>query len=309
MDQVAFSTPAEAPRWKRWLVYSPLARIAIYALLAGTSFFALFTAARLLGWTGRLAPPIPHAIATFALQIVPMLAAYLLLVRVLERRPVTELAWRKVVRDVPVGAAAGVLLITIVVAVLWLSGSYVVSGTNPQVDWWTPLFLAGLGTATAEEIIFRGVLFRIIEEGLGTRAALVFSAVLFGGLHAWNPDATTWSSVAIAVEAGLMLGTAYHVTRSLPLCIGIHTGWNYAQGTLYGVPVSGAGGTGWLVSQRPGPDWLTGGAFGAEASVIAVAVCSLFTLALLAHAWRHRTLFVRRSDRRRIMQAASFPRP
>jgi len=71
------------------------------------------------------------------------------------------------------------------------------------------------------------------------------------------------------------------VTRSLPICMGLHAAWNFAQGTIYGVPVSGVKADGWLVSTRSGPDWLSGGAFGVEASVIGLILCLLCTLGLL----------------------------
>jgi hypothetical protein len=72
--------------------------------------------------------------------------------------------------------------------------------------------------------------------------------------------------------------------------MGLHMGWNFTQGTVWGIPVSGGSDTGWLVSDRPGPDWLSGGVFGAEASVVAVAICSGVTLFLLALALRQGTI-------------------
>jgi len=125
------------------------------------------------------------------------------------------------------------------------------------------------------------VLFRIVEEGLGSWWALVISALFFGASHIANPGATLWSSAAIAIEAGLLFGMIYHLTRSLSLCMGLHAAWNFAQGTIYGIPVSGTRADGWLVSTRSGPDWLSGGVFGAEASVVALTLCSLCTAGLL----------------------------
>jgi len=134
------------------------------------------------------------------------------------------------------------------------------------------------------------VLFRVTEEGLGTWAALLISALFFGFAHAGNPGATAWSSAAIAIEAGLLFGLLYHVTRSLPVCMGLHAAWNFCQGTVYGIPVSGLKADGWLVSTRTGPDWLSGGVFGAEASVVALTLCLLCSAALLALALRRHTL-------------------
>jgi len=281
---------AAAPAWKHWLVSSPLARIVIFVAIAGTLIFLLRILFVTVGWAGPGAPVPQRQIGMFLMQLVPAIAAYLFVVRVIEKRRADELAWRKVLRDGPLGAVGGALLVSAVVGVMWLSGSYAVTGTNPDPAWVRQLVVGGIGAAIVEEIMMRGVLFRISEEGLGTWGALVLSGLLFGFLHIGNPGATVWSSVAIAVEAGMLLGLVFHVSRSLPLCMGVHMGWNFAQGTVWGIPVSGGKDTGWLVSARTGPEWLSGGAFGAEASVIAVALCSVVSLALLAAAVRSGTI-------------------
>lgn len=301
----AFRTPADAPAWKRRLVYSPLARILIFSLLAAGVLALLSLLVAALGLDAKDAPALPRRISFFVRQLVPFLGVYLLLVYAIERRRPAELAWSKVLPHGLLGIAFGTLFISSVVGVLWLAGSYEVTGTNPGVEWVRPLFLAGLGTAIAEEIVFRGVLFRISEEGLGTWPALAVSALLFGGVHMMNKGATVWSSVAIALEAGVLLGLAYHVSRSLPLVMGIHMAWNFTQGTVYGIPVSGSGGTGFLVSSRPGPDWLSGGAFGAEASVVAVAISLAASAAMIVHARRRGTIVVREWRGRRIMESSS----
>jgi uncharacterized protein len=302
--EVAFRTPADASKWKRWLVYSPLARIVIFAIVAAFVLGLMSLGVAAMGLDSKGAPVIARRIAFFLRQLVPFLGAYLFLVNVIERRKPTELAWRKVWRDGPIGLGLGVFFISSVVAVVWLAGSYVVTGTNSEVEWLRYLFLAGLGTAIAEEIVFRGVLFRIAEEGLGTWAAIVMSAVFFGGIHIMNPGATVWSSIAIAIEAGVLLGLAYHLTRSLPLVMGIHMAWNFTQGAVYGIPVSGVAIPGFLVSTRPGPEWLTGGIFGVEASVVAVVMSVVASAAMLMAARKRGSIVVRSRRARPIMDAA-----
>ncbi len=306
---LAFQTPASAPRWKRWFVYSPLARIAIFALLAAGVLMLLSLLAAALGLDAKNAPPGPRGVSIFLRYLVPFLGVYLLLAWLIERRRPSELAWNKVLPHGLAGLGAGALFISSVVGVMWLAGSYEITGTNPDVNWVRPLLTAGLGTAIAEEIVFRGVLFRISEEGLGTWPALAISALLFGGVHMMNRNATVWSSVAIAIEAGVLLGLAYHVTRSLPLVMGIHMAWNFTQGTVYGIPVSGHAAPGFLVSERPGPDWLTGGIFGAEASVAAVAISLVASAAMIVHARRSGSIVVRKWRERRIMESPSRGAP
>jgi membrane protease YdiL (CAAX protease family) len=282
---LAFSTPTAAPAWQRWLLFSPPARIAIFvAWLVGLMVmvqFGLFA----LG-LGKDTPMLQQDLAQFAIRALVPLAAYLILVKLIERRALTELAPRSVLPQGLLGVLLGLVLFSAVVTVLWLAGSYHVTSIRPDAPWFGALLVVGLGAGIGEEIMFRGVLFRIVEEGLGTWWALAISALLFGAIHIANPGATLWSSAAIAIEAGLLFGLLYHVTRSLPICMGVHAAWNFAQGTIYGIPVSGSPADGWLVSTRSGPDWLSGGVFGAEASVVALTLCTPCSLGLLAVALR-----------------------
>lgn len=282
----AFVTPPDAPPAARWLVFSPLARLLIFIAIFIVLSFAFGWGIKLSGWGVKTAPPLQQALAQLVLRAVPALIAYLILVLGIERRPIHELAPRRLLPDGLAGIVIGAALFSTVVGVLWLLGSYHVIGSNPQADWLPALLVVGLGAGIGEEIVSRGVLFRIVEEGAGTWIALVASALFFGAAHIANPGATLWSSAAIAIEAGLLFGMLYHVTRSLTLCMGVHAAWNFMQGTVYGIPVSGTKADGWLVSTRTGPDWLSGGVFGAEASVVALALCSLGTLALIALALR-----------------------
>jgi membrane protease YdiL (CAAX protease family) len=289
-EPIAFVTPSDAPDWQRWLVFSPAARIVFFATMLIGFGFATHAVVSALGWTAKSATPLQHALAALSLQLLPVLTGYLVLVKLIEQRPLHELS----LRDIPTlgvaGLVTGAVLFSIVVGVLWLAGSYHVTGTNPQVNWLPAVLVTGIGAGIGEEIITRGVLFRVIEEGLGTWWALAISALFFGAAHIANPGATLWSSAAIAIEAGVLLGLIYHVTRSLWACIGLHAAWNIMQGTVYGIPVSGVRADGWLVSSRSGPGWLSGGVFGAEASVVALLLCCLLSAALLARSWRRRTL-------------------
>ena len=283
---IVFATPVTAPAWKRCLLFSPLARIVIFVALSmalGLTFGSLL---HLLGWHNKYVASVGFGLVQFLMRAMPSLLAYLLLVHFVERRPVTELTPSRLLPDGAIGTVAGLLLFSAVIGMLHLLGSYHVTGTNPNAPWIPALLMVGLGAGIGEETMFRGVLFRIVEEGLGSWWALLISALFFGAVHIGNPGATLWSSAAIAIEAGLLFGLIYHVTRSLSLCMGVHAAWNFAQGTIYGVPVSGLKADGWLVSTRTGPDWLSGGVFGAEASVIALGLCSLCTLVLVLVALR-----------------------
>lgn len=215
------------------------------------------------------------------------LAAYYAFVRAIEKRPVTELSTTGALRELGLGILVGAGLFTAVILVLWLLGYYTVTGTNSLASIW-PMFTLAVTTAVFEELLFRGILFRIIEEPLGTWLALAFSALLFGMLHLGNPNATLWAATAIAIEAGIMLAAGYMLTRRLWLVIGIHFAWNFVQGGIFGVAVSGNARAGVLQSSLSGPVLLSGGAFGAEASIFAVIFCLAAGLTLVRLAYRKR---------------------
>lgn len=302
-SSIAFHTPPDAPRWKRLLVYSPVARLTIFIVLLLIFTFPLGIVLHLIGLRGPDASALQRATGELIVRALPALLAYLILVRGVERRWPSELAPRSALAQGGLGLLGGFALFSTVVGLLWLLGSYHVSGIHASASWLPQLLAVGLGAGIGEEIISRGVLFRIVEEGLGTWVALAVSALFFGAAHLGNPAATVWSAAAIAIEAGLLFGLLYHVTRSLPLCMGVHAAWNFAQGAIYGIPVSGTHADGLLVSHRTGPAWLSGGLFGAEASVVALALCLLCSLALLTVVWRRRSVVAPLAAVRRVPAA------
>jgi uncharacterized protein len=286
--RLAFTPPTDGPRWQRWLVFSPFARFVFFLAL-------LVAGSKLLGLAMHAAGSTPNALAgslwQFGFRAALPLLAYLLLVKLIERRRVDELSPRRALPDGALGLGAGALMFATVVGVLWLLGNYHVTGTNADAHWLAAALTVGLGAGIGEELLFRGVLYRLVEEGLGSWVALLVSAAFFGAVHLNNPGATLWAGLAIAIEAGILLALIYLVTRSLWVCMGLHAAWNFTQGTVFGIPVSGTTASGWLVSSRSGPDWLSGGAFGAEASVVALALSSLVSAWLLLIAL-HRGLIV-----------------
>ncbi|MGH7969800.1 MAG: lysostaphin resistance A-like protein, partial [Limisphaerales bacterium] len=141
--------------------------------------------------------------------------------------------------------------------------------------------------AVGEEVVMRGVAYRLFEEGFGTTIAVLLSGALFGLLHVANPGATVESTIAIALEAGVLLAAAYVLTRSLWFPIGLHFGWNFTEGGIFGTSVSGGkSATGLIATHVSGPNYLTGGLFGPEASLPAVLVCLMAALVMLVLADR-----------------------
>ncbi len=268
MNQEAVgTTPAPAGWVRRVIQFAPVRGLLgfVWLLLAVVAAQLAFTAV-----------PIPTTDVVVLLGAVVVagvsLGAYVVFVRVVERRPVTELALAGAAGELVRGVLLGALLFAVTIGLLWALGFYRVTGTNP-LGVILPVLALSIVSGVSEELIFRGILFRIMEEGLGSVLALALSRLLFGLLHLANPNATLWGGLAIAIEAGLLLGAVYMLTRRLWLAIGLHFAWNFVQGGVFGVAVSGNAVEGLFESTLTGPPLLSGGAFGAEASVFAVLVC------------------------------------
>jgi len=141
---------------------------------------------------------------------------------------------------------------------------------------------SGAAIAILEETLFRGIIFRITEEKLGTYLALFISAVLFGALHLINPNSSIASAFAITVEGGLMLGAAFIYSRNLWFPIAIHFAWNFTQTGIFGAITSGnILHESLLTSSISGSNLITGGPFGPEGSIQAMLFCFIAAVVLL----------------------------
>jgi hypothetical protein len=149
-------------------------------------------------------------------------------------------------------------------------------------------FLAFLLVGFYEELFSRGYQLTNLAEGfnqgwIGSRGAILIatliSSLIFGVLHATNPNATLFSTLNICM-AGFMLAAGFVLTGQLAIPIGIHITWNFFQGNVFGFPVSGANfRTATLIAiQQEGPDLWTGGAFGPEGGLLGLGVMLLGAL-------------------------------
>jgi membrane protease YdiL (CAAX protease family) len=264
---VLLATQPRSAWWRRLLAAAPVRLVIDFVALATI----LIGAGAAAGWLMFAVPA--------------SLVAYILLVRWLEHRRASELLAHGAARELGWGLLVGAGLFTTTIGLIAAFGGYSIDGVEPVSVLATPAAI-GVVSGITEEIVARGVLFRILEEWLGTWAALVLSSAFFGVAHIGNPHATVWSALAIAAEAGTMLAAAYMVTRRLWLAIGIHAAWNFTQGGIFGVAVSGAEMKGLFRSTMHGPTWLSGGEFGAEPSALAVVVCGAAATLLLLKARR-----------------------
>ena len=236
-----------------------------------------------------LAPALGESSADAAgvvLLVALCLLVYKLVIRKLGRKKHDDLPLdMRAARDTLLGFAGGAVLISICVALAALFGVYRITGTDNFGDWVQIVFVFGIYAGFFEELLLRGIVLRWLEELVGTWAALALSALIFGFLHAGNDNATFFSSLAISIEAGILLGAAYILTRSLWLAIGLHAGWNVVQ-ALWDVPVSGYDVNGIVRAELEGPSLLAGGGFGLEATIFALVVATSAGIWLLVKAIR-----------------------
>ncbi|GGE60708.1 CPBP family intramembrane glutamic endopeptidase [Massilia psychrophila] len=279
IDAAPVNNPVEdtGPRWLRW----PLVRILVATGFVMLPFILLQIVLQKLPIDKQLMKVWPALLSAACCY-----AMYVLYVRRIERRPVAELVGSHAAGETGLGVVGGSLLFCATLGTLYLVGAYRVTTTAPWTVMIGPLFgmvVVGL----LEEILFRGILFRILQGWLGSWIAVLISVVIFTLAHAPNQGVSAIALASVA-GAGLLLCAAYMLTGRLWLGIGIHIGWNFTQGGLFSVPVSGQPAKGMIQGVLTGPNWLTGGAFGVEGSALAVVAVIAGSAALLAYVAKER---------------------
>ncbi|MEP7094081.1 MAG: type II CAAX endopeptidase family protein, partial [Flavobacterium sp.] len=209
------------------------------------------------------------------------IVSYILFFKKYDKRVVTEFAAKGLAKNLFIGAMIGFVLQTLTILVIYLNGSYSVVNVNPISFILIP-FAIMFTVAIIEEILVRGIIFRIMEEKLGSYISLTISSVLFGVLHLVNPHGTLISGICITT-AGFLLGSAFIYSRNLWFPIALHFAWNFTQSGIFGAITSGNEKTNSLLEAKiKGAEFITGGAFGPEGSIQAIAFCGLGTIILLA---------------------------
>lgn len=273
-------------KWVRRIALFPLTRLLLFLVL-----LTLLTRAFSLIFPGPLGGDIALSLGA--------VFAYLFIGWAIEGRSLTAIGLgpAHAVRDLAAGFGIAGLLQALVIGALALFGWYRVESARWDGALVAFALVHWLGVSLAEELLTRGTLFRAVEERLGSWLALLVSALFFGLAHGLNPGATLLSTVALTLEAGILLAAAYMLTRSLWLAIGIHWGWNFVQGTLFGAAVSGTNPESLLQPVISGPDWATGGPFGPEAGLFGIIIgtgAGLFFLWMAVHKGQVQPPFWRR---------------
>lgn len=265
--------------WLRILQY-PITRL----IVLGAIIF------QLMAWTeGRIEQFKDNALVGVVIAIAMSLAVMVIYVawgKLIERRAVTELSLPGAGREWAIGALIGAGLYTACVLLLMVFGMYRIEGLNP-VSYMIPAVAMAVKSGVFEELLFRGVLFRSVEEMAGSWIAIIVSSLAFGLVHLLNPESTIAGAIYIAIEAGLLLSAAYLVTRRLWIAIGFHMVWNYVQSAVFsGIVSGGVTLPGLLRKTIEGPSFFTGGSFGMEQSIFALVLCTATGVIMLMIAMR-----------------------
>lgn len=259
----------------------------VLLLMVVLSFVFLLLYAVSQGIATAIDPLLPFVVVCLLLGSL-LLALYFLSVKVIEGKLPDSLNLPLLPRHLAAGLAVGFVFFIAIAFILYFSGCYSV-GQIAFKPYIIKAFAFYFLVACAEELVFRGILFRMLDTRWNYLIAMVVSGLIFGFVHLPNPNATIWSAIAIAIEAGLLLGAAYKASGTLWFPIGIHWAWNFTEGPLLGFNVSGTNDFGSLLNPTiSGPKLLTGGDFGPEASIITV-ILGLILVALFTHkAYSHK---------------------
>ena len=248
----------------------------ILLLILGITFFGTIGYAG--WWTDGMFPDNkPLLSAIFAGAGVLMLFLYLILSSLFEGRQVDELHPAGIFSGIFKGFGAAILLFVLSVCILFACGMVSFSGISIDWSYIGFRFAATFMIAVCEEIVFRGFLFRFLDQRWNTALALFISAIVFGAYSFFRTDATIWTSAALAIDAGLLLGVAFKYSGNLFFPIGL----NWMFGFLLSLPSS-------FGLNFPGHEILTGGDFGIDASIITVSLSISFILVYLLRMKRSR---------------------
>ncbi|MEK6540827.1 MAG: CPBP family intramembrane glutamic endopeptidase [Pseudomonadota bacterium] len=238
-------------------------------------------------FTTRAAAPPGARLFAVCVGSMAMLGTYALAVRLGERRSAPEIGLRSLVPETAAGIALGTALMTAIIGLLW-SAEWVEITARP-VTHIAESLKQTVQSAVIEEVLVRIIVFRLLWRAAGVWPALILTALLFGGLHLSNPDASIFSGLCLVAGEGIGAGL-YLLTGRVWMAIGMHAGWNFAQGWIFGSAVSGlddfAGGPLQTSPAEGVSAILSGGGFGPESTLTALLISLLASIALLGMAWR-----------------------
>jgi hypothetical protein len=253
----------------------------IFFQLILLTLLIVFIAPLLFG-LGALSPVLAFLADEFLIQAVAIIASIYFARRWFDRRSLVSLGIRwddTAIRDLLFGIFVPALLFGIIFLLEWALGWLEFEGFAWQQSEFSiaPVgyyFFAFILVGFYEELLSRGYQLQNLAEAIGLRWAIFASSAIFSLLHLANPSASIASVLGI-LAAGYFLAYPYLLTGSLWISIGLHIGWNFFEGPVFGFPVSGLETTALLIHSDTGPALITGAAFGPEAGFIVLPIMAL----------------------------------
>lgn len=267
-------------------------RMIIFVLVGIVVFIPFIPILKILPLSSGESGPASSVNLVFVLflNISFILAAWITL-KWVDRRPPALLGlnfWSSSVRELVTGFGIGLTNFGLVFLVLLAFGWISVEGAGVTVADLNPFvfYLAlHLVFAGIEEIFNRGYIFQAFCEGVGTLPAALIMSLIFSLVHILNPDFSILAGIFLFIH-GLLYTVAYLKTRSLWTPIGLHMAWNFTQGPIAGMKVSGTSvSNSFLLTSVSGPDLLTGGSFGVEGGWLAITISTVILVVLLKANW------------------------
>ena len=220
-----------------------------------------------------IADPIIHCVS-----FIVLLAAYYYLFRLYDKRKITELSIKYLLKEMFGGFIFGFSTISLSIFILYLLGYYQaisISTSHYSIKFFTVLMFA----AIVEDLFHRGLIVRVCENWLGTNLTLVIAMLVEMQLHIYNPN-TNLFSLSLYLIWGFTMGMMFIYTKRIWLPFFFHLGWNFSQ-PFYGSNLSGLNDMGSIIQSKfNGPELLTGGAFGIENSIITISFLLFIGIAL-----------------------------
>lgn len=237
--------------------------------------------------------PANHRLLVLLVELVGTLLVVWLFVRFVERLPFSEVGFQRKNgwQESGAGFLAGALAIVSGVLILFVTGKLKFEPLQPDLRAIANSVLFYFAVAVTEELLFRGYVLRSLMQSFNKPVAVIISSLGFAAMHLFNPHMGLQAFIDLFLS-GLVFGFAYSYTKRLWFPIGLHWSWNLVQ-SWADFNVSGTPHQALVKTQLSGPEWITGGAFGFEASIYAILIDSLLVIGIIAYYSSRRGLIKR----------------
>jgi len=223
------------------------------------------------------------SVVIFLVRVFTVYFAYSLFVKFFEKRKAQEISINsKSIKDIFWGSLLGLIGITTVLVLMWITGNFTIIGVNGSATLFQS-FLYHSFFAFLQDIVYYAIIFRILEKWIGSWSAIVIASFIFGFKHLLFPGYTLWSVIAQSFEAGILFSALYIFSRNIWLIFGFHVIWNFIE---YGFILGFSDMIPLFNSKFSGSSLITGMPVGPEASLLTFIIFTSVGLYFLRVAYK-----------------------